>query len=212
MRTLAAQFVIAAVISLILTPICRAVAQRRGLVAKPSRDRWHTRTTALLGGVAIVLSVLALGLSTGPDRTLWQLMLCGALIAAFGCVDDLLSLKASTKLIAQITVASLLLFFGFRLQWTTSLVGDTMLTLAWIVGITNAFNLLDNMDGLCAGITLIAGTFLLMVFVSGPGDPSPPALYLAALLGATAGFLVYNFHPASIFMGDTGSLFLGLNV
>src|SRR6185436_16849285 len=189
MRTLAAQFVIAAVISLILTPICRAVAQRRGLVAKPSRDRWHTRTTALLGGVAIVLSVLALGLSTGPDRTLWQLMLCGALIAAFGCVDDLLSLKASTKLIAQITVASLLLFFGFRLQWTTSLVGDTMLTLAWIVGI-----------------------FLLMVFVSGPGDPSPPALYLAALLGATAGFLVYNFHPASIFMGDTGSLFLGLNV
>src|SRR6185295_7953965 len=89
---------------------------------------------------------------------------------------------------------------------------DTMLTLAWIVGITNAFNLLDNMDGLCAGITLIAGTFLLFVFIGSPGPIAAPALYLAALMGATAGFLVYNFHPASIFMGDTGSLFLGLNM
>ena len=212
MRMLAVQFGLAFVISLALTPLCRAVAQRRGLVAKPTRDRWHTRPTALFGGVAIALTVLALGVSIGPDLRLWQLMACGALIAGFGFVDDVLSLKASTKLIAQITVASLLLFFGFRLEWTASPVGDTMLTLVWIVGITNAFNLLDNMDGLCAGIVLIAGSFLLIVFVTGSGAGSPPALYLAALLGATAGFLVYNFHPASIFMGDTGSLFLGLNV
>jgi UDP-GlcNAc:undecaprenyl-phosphate GlcNAc-1-phosphate transferase len=86
-----------------------------------------------------------------------------------------------------------------------------MLTLFWIVGITNAFNLLDNMDGLCAGTALVAGSFLLAGIA---GDPAnmPAALYLSALLGATAGFLVYNFHPASIFMGDTGSLFLGLNL
>jgi UDP-GlcNAc:undecaprenyl-phosphate GlcNAc-1-phosphate transferase len=91
------------------------------------------------------------------------------------------------------------------------MVVDAMLTLFWIVGITNAFNLLDNMDGLCAGTTLVAGVFLLIGVVNEAG-PTEPALYLAAMLGATAGFLVYNFHPASIFMGDTGSLFLGLNI
>src|SRR5581483_12349917 len=76
--------------------------------------------------------------------------------------------------------------------------------------VTNAFNLLDNMDGLCAGTALIAGTFMLIGSVG--GGPTPISLYLAALIGATAGFLVYNVHPASIFMGDTGSLFLGLNL
>ncbi len=86
-----------------------------------------------------------------------------------------------------------------------------MLTLVWIVGITNAFNLLDNMDGLCAGTTLVAGAFLLTALAGDAGAGQRP-LYFATLLGATAGFLVYNVHPASIFMGDTGSLFLGLNV
>src|SRR5204863_1694857 len=107
--------------------------------------------------------------------------------------------------------ASLLLFWGFRLHWSPSLAGDTMLTLFWIVGITNAFNLLDNMDGLCAGTVLIAGAFLLISFGHDPGL-APIAQYLALLLGATAGFLVYNLHPASIFMGDVGSLFLGFNL
>jgi UDP-GlcNAc:undecaprenyl-phosphate/decaprenyl-phosphate GlcNAc-1-phosphate transferase len=212
MSQLVTFFLIALAISLVLTPICRAVGQHFGVVAKPSRDRWHTRPTALFGGVAIAITVLVLAVWIGPDPRLWQLIACGALIATFGFVDDLMSLKASTKLIAQITVASLLLFFGYRLQWTESMIGDALLTLFWIVGITNAFNLLDNMDGLCAGTALIGGAFLLIVFVTDGAAASPSALYLAALLGATTGFLVYNFHPASIFMGDTGSLFLGLNV
>jgi UDP-GlcNAc:undecaprenyl-phosphate GlcNAc-1-phosphate transferase len=92
------------------------------------------------------------------------------------------------------------------------MVADSLLTLFWIVGITNAFNLLDNMDGLCAGTALIGGAFLLLVFVADGAAASPYALYLAALLGATAGFLFYNFNPASIFMGDAGSLFLGINI
>jgi UDP-GlcNAc:undecaprenyl-phosphate GlcNAc-1-phosphate transferase len=192
-----------------LTPLCRAVAHRTGLVAKPKEDRWHKQPTALFGGVAVAVTVLAIGVAIGPDARLGQLMIAGTLVAAFGLVDDLLSLKASTKLIVQIIVASMLLFFGYRLDWTSSQVGDAMLTLFWIVGITNAFNLLDNMDGLCAGTTLIAGIFLL-VALAGGGD-SAPTLYLAALLGATGGFLIYNIHPASIFLGDTGSLFLGLN-
>jgi len=212
MTTLAIYFVLSLAASLLLTPICRLVAHRLGLIAPPKEDRWHKRPTALFGGVAIVTTVLVAGLAIRPSPQLWQLLAAGFVIAAFGFVDDVMSLKASTKLIAQITVASLLLFFGYRLQWTESMVGDAMLTLFWIVGITNAFNLLDNMDGLCAGTALIAGAFLLIGFITGGAAASAPALYLAALLGATAGFLVYNFHPASIFMGDTGSLFLGLNV
>jgi UDP-GlcNAc:undecaprenyl-phosphate/decaprenyl-phosphate GlcNAc-1-phosphate transferase len=211
MTTLGIYFLLALGSSLVLTPLCRMLAHRSGFIAKPKEDRWHKRPTAMFGGVAIATTVLALGAWIAPDVRLWQLMGCATLIAAAGLVDDLLSLKSSTKLIVQIIVASLLLFFGFRLHWTQSLVGDAMLTVFWIVGVTNAFNLLDNMDGLCAGTVLVAGTFLLIGMVHG-GEVGAPALYLTALLGATAGFLVYNVHPASIFMGDTGSLFLGLNI
>jgi UDP-GlcNAc:undecaprenyl-phosphate GlcNAc-1-phosphate transferase len=198
-------------LSLLLTPLCRRVAHHLGFVAKPSEDRWHKQPTAMFGGVAIAVTALALGLFLGPDVRLWQLLGCGLTIAVFGLLDDVLSLKPSTKLIVQISVASALLFFDLRLHWTGSLVGDAMLTLFWIVGITNGFNLLDNMDGLCAGTMLIAGLFLLLGMFHQAGA-TPAAVYLAVLMGATTGFLVYNIHPASIFMGDTGSLFLGLNL
>src|SRR3954453_3718883 len=197
--------------SLVLTPVCRALAHRYGFVAKPKQDRWHKRPTALFGGVAIAAVALGLGTTLGLQPTVTPLLVTAAMIAGFGLVDDALSLKASTKLIAQVTAASVLLLFGFRLQWLDSMAGDAMLTLFWIVGVTNAFNLLDNMDGLCAGTALIAGTFLLIDLVGNPALAGP-ALYLAGLLGATAGFLVYNVYPASIFMGDTGSLLLGLNL
>ncbi|HEY1913149.1 MAG TPA: hypothetical protein VGG73_19650 [Vicinamibacterales bacterium] len=211
MQLLARYFLAALTLSLVVTPLCRLVAGRLGFVAKPREDRWHKRPTAMFGGVAIAFTTLVLGLTMPADARLWQLMGCGFVIAAFGLVDDVMSLKASTKLIAQIMLSSALVFFGLRLHWTGSMVGDAMLTLFWIVGITNGFNLLDNMDGLCAGTTLIAGLFLLLGIVHQSGS-TPAAAYLAALLGATTGFLVYNVHPASIFMGDTGSLFLGLNL
>jgi UDP-GlcNAc:undecaprenyl-phosphate GlcNAc-1-phosphate transferase len=204
-------YLIALAVSAVLTPLCRFIAQRSGYVAKPKEDRWHKRPTALFGGIAIAVTTLGLGAFVAEGLRLWELLACGLGIAAFGLVDDILSLKASTKLIVQIALASALLSFGFRLPWTGSLVGDSMLTLFWIVGITNSFNLLDNMDGLCAGTTLIAGLFLLLGLYNQVGL-TPSGLYLAVLLGATSGFLIYNVHPASIFMGDTGSLFLGLNL
>jgi UDP-GlcNAc:undecaprenyl-phosphate GlcNAc-1-phosphate transferase len=211
MRNLIVFYVLALALSLALTPLCRLVAQRLGFVAKPKEDRWHKRPTAMFGGVAIAATTLLLGLFLAADARLWPLLGAGLVIAGFGLADDVLSLKPSTKLVVQIAVASMLLFFGLRLPWTGSLAGDSMLTVFWIVGITNGFNLLDNMDGLCAGTTLIAGLFLLADMVHGSGA-TPSAVYLATLLGATTGFLVYNIHPASIFMGDTGSLFLGLNL
>jgi UDP-GlcNAc:undecaprenyl-phosphate GlcNAc-1-phosphate transferase len=210
MLSLAVYFSIALTGSLVLTPICRVVAGRLGYVAKPKDDRWHKRPTPLLGGIAIVAVVAGVGSTVTPRASIWPLLVCSGALAMAGLVDDLVSLKASTKLIAQIIVASALMFFGYRLHWIDSMLADAMLTLFWIVGITNAFNLLDNMDGLCAGVALIAGASLLAVSVS--SGVRPLDLYLAALLGATAGFLVYNTNPASIFMGDTGSLFLGLNM
>src|SRR5437773_832414 len=209
MFQLIVHFGVALALSLALTPVCRSLSHRFGYVAKPKEDRWHRRPTALFGGVAISIAALALGAFIRPLHDIWPLLVCGGAIALFGFVDDMFSLKPSTKVIAQIVVASALLFFGYRLQWTTSLVGDAMLTLFWIVGITNAFNLLDNMDGLSAGIATIAGVFLLGAIIA-DGGVTPLALYVGTLIGATVGFLVYNAHPASIFMGDTGSLFLGV--
>jgi len=209
---LAINFLTALAVAAALTPICRVIARRFGFVARPSDDRWHKRTTPLFGGVAIVLAASGVGLALQWHADLWRLVGCGFAIATFGLLDDMMALKPSTKLVAQITFASLLVFYGYRLQWTESMVADSLLTLFWIVGITNAFNLLDNMDGLCAGTSLIGGAFLLLVFVADGAAASPYALYLAALLGATAGFLFYNFNPASIFMGDAGSLFLGINI
>lgn len=211
MTRVAIFFAVGFALSLVLTPTCRWLARRSGFVAAPKEDRWHKTPTALFGGIAIAVTTLTVGLVSGPDVRLWQLIACGAVIAVAGLLDDLVSFKASTKLLVQVIVAAVLVFLGLRLEWTDSLVGDSMLTLFWIVGITNAFNLLDNMDGLCAGIALIAGGFLLLGLWQG-GPDRPAVLYLAVLLGATAGFFVYNIHPASIFMGDTGSLFLGLNL
>ena len=189
-----------------LVPACRALAFRLDCVARPSADRWHKRPTPLLGGVAIVATVLLGTLVFGIADELAKFLLAGVLIFVVGVADDILTLKPATKLIAEIGVASILVFFGFRLEWSASLTLDLLLTMTWIVGVTNAFNLLDNMDGLCAGVALIAGATLL----AGAPQPSPENLMLALMSGALGGFLFYNFNPASVFMGDSGSLFLGL--
>jgi UDP-GlcNAc:undecaprenyl-phosphate GlcNAc-1-phosphate transferase len=194
-----------------LVPLCRTFARRRGYVAQPRKDRWHSRPTALFGGIAIAVTVLGLALVAGDLRPIALPLAGGALIFVVGLTDDILSLKPSTKLIAEIALACLIVFFGERLHWTALPALDMLFTLVWVVGVTNAFNLLDNMDGLCAGITLIACVALLGGLI-GRSDVGPEIRYLAILLGATSGFLIYNIYPASIFMGDSGSLFLGLTV
>jgi UDP-GlcNAc:undecaprenyl-phosphate GlcNAc-1-phosphate transferase len=209
----AGPFLFAFLLSLAIVPLCRMVALRFGGVAKPRGDRWHRRPIAMFGGVAIGLTLGAGLLVSGTDREMIVLIVCAAIIFATGLADDIWSLKASTKLVIQIALASVLLSFGFRLNWTVSLTLDTMLTLVWVVGMTNAFNLLDNMDGLCAGIALIVGAVLLidLMPVWAGSEAFFQARYLSLLMGAVAGFLVYNVHPASIFMGDSGSLLLGLS-
>ncbi len=211
MPQLASNFLAAFCLSLALVALCRRLATRYGFVATPRTDRWHARPTALLGGIAIAGTVLVLHPVFNGFTALPVLLVGAAAIFIVGLVDDLISLKPATKLVFQIAVASFFVFFGYRLSWSASLTLDTILTVLWIVGLTNAFNLLDNMDGLCAGLCLVAGGGVLATLLVN-GVLGPESTHLALLLGAVAGFLVYNFHPASIFMGDSGSLFIGLNL
>ena len=195
--SIAAPFALALALSLVFVPIARAVARKLGYVAKPREDRWHKSPTAMFGGAAIAASLFICIFVFRIGREV---------------VDDVIVLKPSTKLIAQIAGASVLLFFGYRLNWLHSVTLDTILTLVWVVGMTNAFNLLDNMDGLCGGIAVIVGASLLVSLLPGAGAHAfAEARYLAMLLGAVAGFLVYNVYPASIFMGDAGSFLIGFS-
>ena len=207
-------FVAALALALVFVPACRWLGRRHGCVACPASDRWHGRTVPLLGGVAIFAAV-AVGLLTLPGAPGPSVVFGGAaLLFLLGLIDDLRHLNATTKLVVQFAVAGGLLFLDAGAHWTGWPVADAALTMLWVVGITNAFNLIDNMDGLCAGVTLIAGTAWLGILLA--AEPSAAhaadAWYLALLLGAVAGFLVYNRRPASIFMGDAGSLFLGASV
>jgi UDP-GlcNAc:undecaprenyl-phosphate GlcNAc-1-phosphate transferase len=197
--------------ALVAVHLIRSVALARGFVAQPKEDRWHRRPTALLGGVAIAATTLIGALISGIARELPLLLLGTGAIFVVGLVDDLLPLKPSTKLIAQIGLGSAFVFFGHRLHWFDSLTIDAALTLFWFVGITNAFNLLDNMDGLAAGVAMIAGVSIL-VGITALAGPTAEAKYVALLLGALGGFLVRNIYPASIFMGDSGSLFIGVTL
>jgi UDP-GlcNAc:undecaprenyl-phosphate/decaprenyl-phosphate GlcNAc-1-phosphate transferase len=211
MNGLLVSFLLALAISLAAVPVCRAVSRRLGRVAHPRDDRWHRRPVALFGGVGISVALFGTAIGIGLHREVPVLLACAFVVFLVGLVDDVLSLKPSTKLIVEIALASALLFFGHRLNWLHSITLDSFLTLVWVVGMTNAFNLLDNMDGLCAGVALVVGAaFIVDLSQRGAFVPGE-ARYLAILLGATLGFLVYNFHPASIFMGDSGSLLLGFS-
>ncbi|MGH9199654.1 MAG: hypothetical protein ACRD2A_00265 [Vicinamibacterales bacterium] len=197
-----------------LVPACRVAARKAGLVAHPRNDRWHRTTVPLLGGVGIALSVLIVAVVSGIAREIAVPLSAAMFIFVGGLADDILNLKPSTKLVAQIAVAAWLVYFGYRLNWVESRLLDSVLTMVWVVGLTNAFNLLDNMDGLCAGTALVVAVMLAAGLIGGAGPQraGPELIFLGALAGAAAGFLVYNFPPASIFMGDSGSLLLGFSL
>lgn len=191
-----------------LTPLVRALARGRGIVAPPKSDRWHHRPTAMLGGIAIAAAVLgAVLLLLPPSREI--LIVLGASAALFfvGLADDFLHIKPYQKLISQLLAAAAVVALGLILPWTGSYIGNVLITIFWLVGITNAVNMLDNMDGLAAGVSAIAALFLAINFYT--GDQLAQALMLLVFAGALLGFLVYNHHPASIFMGDCGSMFVG---
>jgi UDP-GlcNAc:undecaprenyl-phosphate GlcNAc-1-phosphate transferase len=217
----------AAALALVVTPATAALARRFGVVDTPGPRRVHAHPVPRLGGIALVLAVSGallltpiFGVRAIPllERSGWHLAwLCGGalLIVAAGVLDDVRGLAPVPKLAVQVLAAGVALAGGYGLRGITNPFGGyvefgavgTVLTLVWIVTITNAFNLIDGLDGLAAGVALIASATLFAVaLVSGRPDA---ACLWATLAGALAGFLCYNFGPASIFLGDSGSLLLG---
>ncbi len=205
-------FIVALVFSVVGTPLARRLALTTGVVDAPNARKVHQEPTPLLGGAAIYGAfVLALALFGGRQeiRQLVGILVGATFVSVIGVVDDVRGLKPSLKLVAQLIAACILPLCGLSVKLLPIEAINVALTIFWIVGITNALNLLDNMDGLSGGIAAVAAAhFVLLAVMNQPPQVLVGAL-AAALLGACVGFVRYNFNPASIFMGDTGSLFIG---
>jgi len=200
--------VVAFSLSAIATPAVRAFARRISAVAHPKSDRWHQAPTAMLGGIAIYAAVVTTLLVFMPHaRELWVVIGGSTALFLVGLVDDFFRLKPYQKLSGQVLTAAVVVYLGLVLPWTGSPVVNTLITFFWLVGVTNAVNMLDNMDGLAAGVAAIAALSLAVTFVV--NGQMREAMMLAAFFGALVGFLLYNHNPASIFMGDCGSMFIG---
>lgn len=210
-------------LSLLLIPLVRRLSIKIGRVAKPRDDRWHQKPTPYLGGVGIFL---AFGISVfvtallGEDQNpvQWGLLAGSGLVFLLGLIDDLKRISPPAKLVGQILAATAVVFLGYTTGFFTPRIANDLvaqipnilLTFIWLVGITNAINLLDNMDGLAGGISLIAAAILSFFF----WETGSQGLLIVslALAGSILGFLIFNFPPATIFMGDSGSLFLGFTL
>ncbi len=203
-------FATALVVAVGGTPLMRYLALRLGIIDQPNARKIHINPIPLLGGVAIYAAVVAALLLFGNRFRLRELLsiLVGASLMSFlGLWDDRHSLSPFLKLIGQFLAASILVLSGVRISTFPWTVVNIIVTLGWIVVITNSMNLLDNMDGLSGGIGAVAAIFFLLL--AAMNRQYLVGALSAALVGACLGFLIYNFNPARIFMGDAGSLFLG---
>jgi UDP-GlcNAc:undecaprenyl-phosphate/decaprenyl-phosphate GlcNAc-1-phosphate transferase len=225
-------FIMALGLALLLTPLVKKFAVKVGAVDVPNARKVHTRIMPRLGGLGIflafLLSLLAI-LPFVPDGMLSSrdinfiaaFLIGGTMITLIGALDDRFDLNAKLKFLAQIAVACMVVFaFDIRVDFVNVPFQDAYssleswisvpLTIFWIVGVTNAINLIDGLDGLAAGVSGIAiGTIFVMSLLMGN---YMVAMLCLVLLGSIIGFLFFNFHPAKIFMGDTGSLFLGFSL
>lgn len=219
----------AMILTLVLTPLIKKLAFRWGAMDQPNERKIHEKMMPRMGGLAIYLSFVIVVLATQPmSRLLAGLLLGASWIIIIGILDDIKGLSPKVKLGGQILGACILVAFGYRVDFITNPFAEGLfmlgkfaipITLLWIIGVTNAVNLIDGLDGLAAGTSGIAA--LTMAVVVGLEFYFHPELIgnslmivpLALILtGSLIGFLYYNFHPAQIFMGDTGSMFLGFTL
>ena len=211
---------LALIISLLLVPFVAKLAIKIGAVDKPNERKVHTKIMPRMGGLAIYLSFFAV-LFLSHEMTMQHIGLltgCTVLVLV-GIIDDKTDMPAKIKLLGQILAACIVVASGVRVEFMTNFilggvfplyVFSVPFTVLWIVAITNAVNLIDGLDGLAAGTSIIAATTMAISgYATGQTEMASMALIL---IGASLGFLKYNFHPAKIFMGDTGSMFLGYNL
>ena len=203
-------FLTALVFSALSVPLVRRVALRAGVVDMPSARKVHASPVPLLGGAAMYAGFMVALIVLGDRfyiRELVGIVLGATLVSLFGLADDRWGMHAYLKLGGQLLAGAVLILGGTQVRLFAPDWMNWAITLLWVVGITNALNLLDNMDGLSAGVTTVAAAFFLLLAAMG-GQFLVGAM-AAALVGACIGFLRYNLNPATIFMGDTGALFLG---
>jgi UDP-GlcNAc:undecaprenyl-phosphate GlcNAc-1-phosphate transferase len=227
MRLYFVSFGAALVSVLVLTPIVRWIATRLGAVDVPEYRKVHEKVTPTLGGVAIYLSMiigtavyLVFGRSRVSGGDLAGVLLGATIIVIFGAIDDVRGLSPLAKLFGQVLGAGVLVIMGVQIQnihipgmavISLSPELSVIISLIWVVAFINIINLIDGLDGLAAGITCIA-SFSMFYYVTQTGVGSTfvdAALLSIVMAGATLGFLRYNFNPASVFMGDSGSMLLG---
>ena len=209
-------FIIALGIAYLATPRVKTLAVRLGALDNPNSRKVHTEPIPRMGGLAIYAGFLASILCT--VHITWEifgLLVGGTAILIIGILDDIYQLPAKVKLVGQILAAGVLILFDIKVEWLTNPFGDMIyleglsipFTILWVISLTNTLNLIDGLDGLAAGVSTIAAvTVFLMAFQN---NFWLVALMTAALAGSSLGFLHFNFSPAKIFMGDTGSMFLG---
>lgn len=203
-------------LTILLTPLIKKLAIRIGAVDKPNQRKVHMKVMPRLGGLAIYISFIAGMLLLQPDSPHSLPILLGSLIIVLtGIIDDIRELSPRVKLMGQLAAALVVVLSGIHVEFINLPFGGQLefgifsipLTILWIVGVTNAINLIDGLDGLAAGVSSIA-----LLTISGMaiimGDAYVTVLGLI-LMASTIAFLFYNFYPAKIFMGDTGALFLG---
>ncbi|SFL62740.1 glycosyltransferase family 4 protein [Pelosinus propionicus] len=216
MQTYIVAFTIALAVAYFATPRVKDFAIKVGALDAPDDRKVHTKPIPRMGGLAIygafVLAVLA---SMYVSREVMGLLVGGTVILIVGIIDDLKPLPARVKLLGQIIAAAVLVMFDIKIEWLTNPFGEMIyveylaipLTILWVVGLTNTVNLIDGLDGLAAGVSTIASVTILLVALQ--QNFWTVAVLTAALAGSALGFLQHNFNPAKIFMGDTGSMFLG---
>ena len=203
----------ALVLAVAVTPVVRRMASRFGFVDQPSFRKVHTTPIPRLGGVAIYLGFIVALLVLGTRYRINEVVgiLIGAtLVSVIGGIDDRNPVNPVPKLLVQAIAAGILIVSGVQVQVFDAPWLNVVVTIVWVLGITNALNFLDNMDGLSAGVAAIGAAFFLLL--AALNRQFLVGALSAALLGACIGFLFYNFNPASIFMGDSGSLFIGFTL
>lgn len=222
MTPMAVAFLLAAIVSMVITPLSIQWARRLGILARPSSRKVHREPIPSWGGIALLAGTIV---GTAVSWALWRtlppqsigIFLGLALLTMLGTLDDRYNLSAKAKLMGQIIAALLPPLFGLRIAFVNNPFGEGyfylakwqswLLTMVWVVGLTNAVNLIDGLDGLAAGVSFFAA--LTLAFLSAMQGLLPIAAAFAAVAGACIGFLPYNFHPARVFMGDTGAMALG---
>ena len=210
MRSLILIFSISLAVTVVSTPWIRRVAIGTGFVDAPAARKLHNAPTPLLGGLAIfagVLVAMLLGFWEAVPAQIVGAVLGGTLVALIGLVDDRRQVSPTLRLLVQFAAFVVLVFFGIQVRLPVPSWLNYLLTFLWLVGIINAINLLDNMDGLSAGVGAVAAAF--MTLTAAMNGQFLVSALAGAILGACLGFLRYNFKPAQIFMGDAGAYFLG---